>query len=42
MAEILHIAEPELEFGGGGRHLDIRFGLMDHGPFDAAHPEAPR
>ena len=42
MAEILHITEPELEFGRGGRHLDIRFGLTDHGPFDAAHPGAPQ
>jgi hypothetical protein len=42
MIEVSHIGEPELEFGGGGRHLDIRFGLMDYGPFDAAHSEAPR
>ncbi len=28
------IQEPELEFGGG-RHIDIRFGLMHHGPLDA-------
>lgn len=42
MIEISHIGEPELEFGGGGRHLDIRFGIMDYGPFDAAHAEAPR
>jgi hypothetical protein len=42
MIEVFHIGEPELEFGGGGRHLDIRFGLMDYGPFDAAHSEAPR
>jgi hypothetical protein len=26
----------------GGRHLDIRFGLMDYGPFDTGHSEAPR
>lgn len=42
MIEVSHIGEPELEFGGGGRHLDIRFGLMDYGPFDATHSEAPR
>jgi hypothetical protein len=42
MIEVSHIAEPELEFGGGGRHLDIRFGLMDYGPFDTGHSEAPR
>src|SRR6202045_1176102 len=42
MIEVCHIDEPELEFGGGGRHLDIRFGLMDYGPFDLTHSEAPR
>ena len=30
-----HLVEPELEFGGGGRHLDIRFGLTAYGPRDA-------
>ena len=29
-----HIAEPELEFYGGQRHVDIRFGIMDYGPLD--------
>ena len=42
MIEISHSDEPELEFGGGGRHLDIRFGIMDYGPFDVAHAEAPK
>jgi hypothetical protein len=42
MIEVCYIGEPELEFGGGGRHLDIRFGLMDYGPFDTGHSEAPR
>lgn len=28
------IDEPELEFGGAGRHIDIRHGLMEHGPLD--------
>ena len=42
MIEVSHIDEPELEFGGGGRHLDIRFGLMDYGPFDLTQSEAPR
>jgi hypothetical protein len=42
MIEVSHIDEPELEFGGGGRYLDIRFGLMDYGPFDLTHSEAPR
>lgn len=26
------IPEPQLEFGGGGRHVDPRFGLVEHGP----------
>ena len=42
MIEVSHIDEPELEFGGGGRHLDIRFGRMDYGPFDLTHSESPR
>lgn len=28
------ISEPELEFGSGGRHIDVRFGLMNHGVLD--------
>jgi len=24
----------ELEFGGGRRHIDIRFGILNHGTFD--------
>ena len=35
--KLTHIDEPLLEFGGGLRHLDIRFGLMDYGPFDCRH-----
>jgi hypothetical protein len=38
------IQEPELEFGTGN-HIDIRFGLMEHGPLDvteAARPEKVR
>lgn len=31
---LLHLPEPLLEFGGGGRHQDVRFGLMEHGPVD--------
>jgi len=34
--EILN--EPELEFGGGTRHIDIRFGLMYAGPLDVQNP----
>lgn len=36
-----HLPEPELEFGAG-RHLDIRFGLMNYGPLDFASSLAPR
>ncbi len=35
------IDEPELEFGGG-RHVDIRYGLMDLGPLDHGSAGAPR
>lgn len=35
------LPEPELEFGTG-RHVDIRFGLVNHGPLDLDHPTAPR
>jgi hypothetical protein len=31
-----HYPEPLLEFGGNGRHVDVRFGLMDFGPVDFA------
>ncbi len=33
-ADFLH--EPELEFGNGCRHIDVRFGLTHFGPLDAA------
>jgi hypothetical protein len=36
-----HLAEPELEFGGRGRHVDVRFGLMRHGPLDRGQASAP-
>jgi hypothetical protein len=29
-----HFPEPLLEFAGNGRHVDVRFGLMDFGPVD--------
>jgi len=35
------IDEPELEFAGAGRHIDIRHGLTDHGPLDRGLPTAP-
>ena len=33
--------EPELEFGTG-KHIDIKFGLMNHGPFDFNSVLAPK
>lgn len=36
------IDEPELEFGGAGRHIDIRHGLAEHGPLDRGLPSAPQ
>jgi len=35
------LQEPELEFGTG-RHVDIRFGLMSHGPVDFENSPASR
>jgi len=35
------LTEPELEFGDS-RHIDIKFGLMNYGPLDYAHPVAPK
>ena len=35
------IDEPDLEFGGGGHHIDVRFGLMQHGPVDRGTSTAP-
>src|SRR5688572_532587 len=31
-----------MEFGAGGRHVDIRFGLMNYGPLDVTSDLAPR
>lgn len=42
MIRISSLDEPFLEFGGGIRHTDIRFGLMDYGPFDAGLEGAPQ
>lgn len=36
------LEEPELEFGGSNRHVDIRFGIRDYGPFDLQSPRAPK
>lgn len=38
--KIEFLPEPELEFGSG-RHVDIRFGIMDYGPHDVGHELAP-
>jgi hypothetical protein len=35
------LEEPELEFGAG-RHIDIRFGIMNYGPLDFDLPVAPK
>lgn len=34
--------EPDLEFGNGGTHVDIRHGLMLHGPLDLGEATAPK
>lgn len=36
------IDEPDLEFGRGGLHLDLRFGLMEHGPADLGRDRRPK
>lgn len=33
--------EPELEFGSGGTHVDIRHGIMRYGPLDVGEKTAP-
>ena len=35
------LEEPNLEFGAG-RHVDIRFGIMNYGPLDFESPVAPK
>ncbi|KKZ86593.1 argonaute/piwi family protein [Rhizobium phaseoli] len=40
-SRLSHFAEPLLEFGSGGRHVDVRFGLAEYGPVDF-DPENPR
>jgi hypothetical protein len=39
--KIQHFDEPELAFGAG-QHIDIRFGLMSHGPLDVHTATAPK
>ncbi|HWT94840.1 MAG TPA: hypothetical protein VN238_17720 [Solirubrobacteraceae bacterium] len=36
------LPEPQLEFAGGGRHVDPRFGVVAYGPADLEAPGAPR
>ncbi|HEY0702547.1 MAG TPA: hypothetical protein VGD60_07250, partial [Candidatus Acidoferrales bacterium] len=33
--------EPELEFGNGGTHVDIRYGTIRYGPLDLGEASAP-
>src|ERR1700694_1292156 len=33
--------EPELEFGSGGTHVDIRYGITQYGPLDVGEATAP-
>jgi hypothetical protein len=40
--KITFLDEPSLEFGSSGRHIDIRFGIMEHGPLDRTRGTAPR
>ncbi len=40
--KISFLQEPELEFGSGGRHIDIRFGMMHHKPLDYDSTGAPK
>jgi hypothetical protein len=39
--KIEFLQEPELEFGNGGRHIDIRFGMMHYKPLDYDSTSAP-
>ena len=36
------VDEPELEFGGRGRHIDPRFGITNYGPANLGSQDAPR
>ena len=35
------LAEPELQFGSEGQHVDIRFGIKNYGPVTWNDPSAP-
>ena len=32
----------ELEFGSGGRHVDMRFGILNHGVLDGSERDTAR
>lgn len=34
--------EPDLEFGAGGKHIDVRYGLSAFGPLDVEADRAPK
>jgi len=38
---ITHLSEPKLQFGAS-KHVDIRFGLRDYGPFDSGNSQQPQ
>jgi hypothetical protein len=40
--KIFSLEEPELEFAGGQKHIDIRYGLASHGPLDLLSDLAPK
>jgi hypothetical protein len=39
---VQHLSEPELEFACSGKHVDIRFGITNHGPLDLEGRAEPR
>lgn len=39
--KLKHLREPELEFDNG-KHIDIRYGLMNYGPHDLEQPRRPQ
>jgi hypothetical protein len=39
--KVSFLHEPELEFGSGGTHVDIRHGLLRFGPLDVGEPTSP-
>jgi hypothetical protein len=39
--KVSFLHEPELEFGSGGTHVDIRYGLIGYGPLAIGEPTSP-